>query len=120
MSSRRASLAWRIGKQESDPRVRQQMETTLADQQRLQENIDELDNRMQRADLQLDSSLAALGTVYSQCCWSAATRWTATAPSACRPTSTARCRDCKTWWTRSTRSTITRRLGLANEENCQL
>lgn len=53
-------------RQEADPRVRQQIETTLADQRRLQENIGELDNRMQRADLQLDSSLAALGTVYSQ------------------------------------------------------
>ena len=53
-------------RQESDPRVRQQIETTLADQRRLQENIAELDNRMQRADLQLDSSLASLGTVYSQ------------------------------------------------------
>lgn len=51
---------------ESDPRVHQQLETTLADQRRLQGNIAELDNRMQRADLQLDSSLAALGTVYSQ------------------------------------------------------
>lgn len=51
---------------ENDQRVRQQLETTLADQRRLQENIAELDNRMQRADLQLDSSLAALGTVYSQ------------------------------------------------------
>ena len=53
-------------RQENDPRVRQQIETTLSDQRRLQENIAELDNRMQRADLQLDSSLAALGTVYSQ------------------------------------------------------
>ncbi len=51
---------------ENDARVRQQLETTLADQRRLQDNIAELDNRMQRADLQLDSSLAALGTVYSQ------------------------------------------------------
>lgn len=59
------SLEGRL-RQESDPRVRQQLETTLADQRRLQENIAELDNRMQRADLQLDSSLAALGTVYSQ------------------------------------------------------
>jgi hypothetical protein len=59
------SLETRL-RQESDPRVRQQVETTLADQRRLQENIAELDNRMQRADLQLDSSLAALGTVYSQ------------------------------------------------------
>ncbi|MEI2690342.1 MAG: hypothetical protein V9H69_11785 [Anaerolineae bacterium] len=51
---------------ENDERVHQQLETTLADQRRLQENIAELDNRMQRADLQLDSSLAALGTIYSQ------------------------------------------------------
>lgn len=51
---------------ETDERVGQQLEITLADQRRLQENIAELDNRMQRADLQLDSSLAALGTVYSQ------------------------------------------------------
>ncbi len=51
---------------EEDDRVRQQIETTLADQRRLQSNIAELENRMQRADLQLDSSLAALGTVYSQ------------------------------------------------------
>lgn len=51
---------------ENDPRVRQQLETTLADQRRLQDNITELDNRMKRADLQLDSSLASLGTVYSQ------------------------------------------------------
>ena len=55
-----------IRDRESDPRVREQLETTLAGQQRLQENIDELDNRMKRADLQLDSSLASLGTVYSQ------------------------------------------------------
>ena len=47
-------------------RVREQLETTLAGQQRLQVNITELDNRMKRADLQLDSSLASLGTVYSQ------------------------------------------------------
>ena len=52
--------------QENDERVRGQLETTLGDQQRLQVNIAELDNRMQRADLQLDSSLASLGTVYSQ------------------------------------------------------
>ena len=52
--------------QENDGRVHEQLETTLGDQQRLQVNIAELDNRMQRADLQLDSSLASLGTVYSQ------------------------------------------------------
>ena len=53
-------------KLESDPRVRSQLEATLADKHRLQENIGELENRMKRADLQVDSSLASLGTVYSQ------------------------------------------------------
>ncbi|MCS6844711.1 MAG: hypothetical protein NZ528_10395 [Caldilineales bacterium] len=51
---------------EQDPRVRQQLEVTLADKRRLAESIAELDSRMQRAELRLDSSLAALGTVYSQ------------------------------------------------------
>ena len=53
-------------KLETDARVRSQLETTLADKRRLQQNIAELDSRMRRADLQLDSSLASLGTVYSQ------------------------------------------------------
>lgn len=53
-------------KLESDVQVRSQVETTLVEKRRLASNIDELDSRMRRADLQLDSSLAALGTVYSQ------------------------------------------------------
>lgn len=52
--------------QETNPQLRDQVQTTLSDQRRLAENLAELDNRMKRADLQLDSSLAALGTVYSQ------------------------------------------------------
>ena len=51
---------------ESDPGVREQMETTLESKRQLAENLQELDRRMERADLQLDHSLAALGTVYSQ------------------------------------------------------
>jgi len=51
---------------ESDSRVREQMETTLESKRQLAENLQELDRRMERADLQLDHSLAALGTVYSQ------------------------------------------------------
>jgi len=51
---------------ERDPRVREQMAETLASKQQFNENLQELANRMQRADLQLDHSLAALGTVYSQ------------------------------------------------------
>jgi SMC interacting uncharacterized protein involved in chromosome segregation len=53
-------------KLETDARVRSQLETTLADKRRLQQNIVELNSRMRRADLQLDSSLASLGTIYSQ------------------------------------------------------
>ena len=53
-------------KTETDSGVRSQLEATLAEKRRLRDNLVELDNRMKRADLQLDSSLAALGTVYSQ------------------------------------------------------
>jgi hypothetical protein len=51
---------------ESDPRVREQMTTTLESKRQLAENLAELSKRMERADLQLDHSLAALGTVYAQ------------------------------------------------------
>jgi hypothetical protein len=52
--------------QPQDERVRDQMATTLESKRQFAENLTELANRMQRADLQLDHSLAALGTVYSQ------------------------------------------------------
>ncbi len=60
-----ADLNKRVGL-ERDPRVRDQMNTTLAARQQFLGNLQELDGRMERADLQLDHSLAALGTVYSQ------------------------------------------------------
>jgi len=53
-------------KLEANPQVRQQMETTIASKQQLANNLQELEDRMERADLQLDHSLASLGTVYSQ------------------------------------------------------
>jgi hypothetical protein len=53
-------------KLETNPQLRRQMETTLASRQQLADNLQELENRMERADLQLDHSLASLGTVYSQ------------------------------------------------------
>jgi hypothetical protein len=53
-------------KLETNPQIRQQMETTLESRQQLADNLQELENRMERADLQLDHSLASLGTVYSQ------------------------------------------------------
>jgi hypothetical protein len=51
---------------EGDPAVRQQMETTLASMVAQQRSLTKLDDTMERADLQMDHSLAALGTVYSQ------------------------------------------------------
>jgi hypothetical protein len=51
---------------ETNAQVRQQMAATLASKQQFAANLQELQDRMERADLQLDHSLAALGTVYSQ------------------------------------------------------
>jgi hypothetical protein len=51
---------------ETNAQVRQQMAATLASKQQFAANLQELHDRMERADLQLDHSLAALGTVYSQ------------------------------------------------------
>lgn len=53
-------------KLEGNPRVREQMATTLESTRRQYTTLQELSGRMQRADLQLDHSLSALGTVYSQ------------------------------------------------------
>ncbi len=51
---------------ERNERVKEQMATTLESKRQFAENLGELSSRMERADLQLDHSLAALGTVYSQ------------------------------------------------------
>ena len=51
---------------ERDPRVRQQMEATLVSSREQMTSLQELKGRMDRVDLQLDHSLASLGTVYSQ------------------------------------------------------
>lgn len=51
---------------EGDSTVRQQMETTLSSMIAQQRSLTKLDDTMERADLQMDHSLAALGTVYSQ------------------------------------------------------
>ncbi len=53
-------------KLESDPGVQKQLETNLASKQRQWGNLQALDNLMEKANLQLDHSIAALGTVYSQ------------------------------------------------------
>lgn len=51
---------------ERNPEVRAQIATTLESKRQFYANLQELAARMERADLQLDHSLAALGTVYSQ------------------------------------------------------
>ncbi|MDQ1300628.1 MAG: hypothetical protein QG637_547 [Chloroflexota bacterium] len=51
---------------ERDAQVRAQMVTTLESKRQFAATLQELNGRMERADLQLDHSLAALGTVYSQ------------------------------------------------------
>ena len=51
---------------EPNAAVRQQMATTLSSKQQLATNLGELSARMERADLQLEHSLTALGTVYAQ------------------------------------------------------
>ncbi len=51
---------------EPNPQLREQISANLASTQQLFANLNELAARMERADLQLDHSLAALGTVYSQ------------------------------------------------------
>jgi hypothetical protein len=58
-------LKWRLDR-ETDLRVREQMTETLASNEQQMRALRELNGRMERADLQLDHSLAALGTVYSQ------------------------------------------------------
>lgn len=52
--------------EEDDPRVRTQIEKTIADRERQLANLEGLDNTMDSAELQLERTLSALGTVYSQ------------------------------------------------------
>jgi hypothetical protein len=51
---------------ERSPAVREQMQATLESSREQMASLQELKGRMERADLQLDHSLASLGTVYSQ------------------------------------------------------
>lgn len=52
--------------QETDPVVRAQIEQTLKNKRTQMDHLERLDSAMQRAELQLESTLAALGTVYTQ------------------------------------------------------
>ncbi len=53
-------------KLESNPAVQKQLDDVMQSKQRQWQSLAELDARMQRASLQLDQSLTALATVYSQ------------------------------------------------------
>lgn len=52
--------------QEDDKSVLKQLEQTIADRKRQYANLENLQNTMESAGLQLDRTLSALGTVYSQ------------------------------------------------------
>ena len=51
---------------ETDERVRQQLARTLAARQQQGESLDKLDSLMRQSEVQLESTVAALGTIYSQ------------------------------------------------------
>jgi hypothetical protein len=52
--------------EEGDPAVREALTNTIADKERQWEQLSKLKNTMERAGYQLESTLAALGTVYAQ------------------------------------------------------
>ncbi|MFQ5613983.1 MAG: hypothetical protein ACE5H9_17820 [Anaerolineae bacterium] len=51
---------------EDDPTVRSQLEQTIADKERQWQHLEKLQNTMEKAEYQMESTLSALGTVYSQ------------------------------------------------------
>jgi len=51
---------------EDDPAVREQMMHTIESKKAQLANLQQLENMMQRAELQMDSTLTAMGTIYSQ------------------------------------------------------
>jgi hypothetical protein len=51
---------------ERDPQVRNQIKQTLAHKRAQLQQLDRLDNTMDRAELQLDDALSAMGTIYAQ------------------------------------------------------
>ena len=52
--------------QEDDPTVQETLRNTIADKERQWEQLSKLQNTMEKAGYQLESTLAALGTVYAQ------------------------------------------------------
>ncbi len=51
---------------ETDIRVREQLKQTIDNKRAQWAQLDQLDNTMERAELQLDDTLSAMGTVYAQ------------------------------------------------------
>lgn len=51
---------------ETDSRIKQQLERTLGARQQQRDSLTKLDNVMRQAEIQLESTVAALGTIYSQ------------------------------------------------------
>jgi hypothetical protein len=51
---------------ETDPQVRNQIKKTIANKRAQLQQLDRLDNTMERAALQLDDALSAMGTIYAQ------------------------------------------------------
>lgn len=52
--------------EEDDPAVQKTLRNTISDKERQGEHLSHLQNTMERAEYQLESTLAALGTVYAQ------------------------------------------------------
>jgi len=52
--------------EEADPAVQKTLRNTISDKERQWEHLSHLQNTMERAEYQLESTLAALGTVYAQ------------------------------------------------------
>jgi hypothetical protein len=52
--------------QEGDPDVRSQLERTLTNRRNQQASLERLQTMMRRAEIQIESTLSALGTIYSQ------------------------------------------------------
>ncbi|MBI1881911.1 MAG: hypothetical protein HYR94_27365 [Chloroflexi bacterium] len=52
--------------EEDSPEVRRQLERTIADKQRQLQTLQNLEDNMAKAGYQLDSTISALGTIYSQ------------------------------------------------------
>ena len=52
--------------QEDNPEIRRQLEKTIADKERQLKTLESLEDNMQAADYQLESTISSLGTIYSQ------------------------------------------------------